>query len=65
MEITLASAHVLCLDLLLYVWLRISEGWDCCQEIRKGVIYRLIEIEVDIKDINNFNLQTKELGCNY
>ena len=22
-------------------------------------------MEVDIKDINNFNLQTKELGCNY
>jgi len=29
------------------------------------VIYRLIGMEVDIKDINNFNLQTKELGCNY
>jgi len=29
------------------------------------VIYRLIGMEVDIKDINDFNLRTKELGCNY
>jgi len=46
---TLASAHVLCLDLLSYVWLHISGGRNCCQEIRSGV-------EMDIKDINDFNL---------
>ena len=51
---TLASAHVLCLDLLLHVWLRISGGWNCCQEQRREVVYRLIG--VDIKDINDFNL---------
>jgi len=65
METTLALARVLCLNLLSHVWLHISEGWNCCQEIRKGVIYRLIEMEVDIKDVNDFNLQTKELGYDY
>ena len=65
MGITLASARALCLDLLSHVWLRISEGWDCCQEIRKRVVYRLIGMKVDIKDVNDFNLRTKELGCNY
>jgi len=65
METTLASAHALCLDLLSHVQLHISEGWDCCQEIRKRVVYRLIGTEVDIKDINDFNLRTKELGCSY
>ena len=29
------------------------------------MIYRLIEMEVDIKDINDFNLRTKELGYDY
>jgi len=29
------------------------------------VVCRLIEVEMDIKDVNNFNLRTKELGCNY
>jgi len=61
----LASAHALCLDLLSCVWLCISEGRNCCQEIRRGVVYRLIEVEIDIKDVNDFNLRTKELGCNY
>jgi len=28
------------------------------------VVYKLIRVRIDIKDINNFNLQTKELGCN-
>ena len=65
MGTTLASARALCLDLLSHVWLRISEGWDCCQEIRKRVVYRLIGMEVDIKDVNDFNLRTKELGCSY
>jgi len=45
--------------------LHISEEWDCCQEIRKRVVYRLIGMEVDIKDINDFNLRTKELECSY
>ena len=62
---TLASARVLCLNLLSCVWLRISGGWNYCQEIRRGVVYRLIGVEMDIKDINDFNLRTKELGCNY
>jgi len=35
---TLASAHVLCLDLLSHVWLRISGGLNCCQEFRRGVV---------------------------
>jgi len=29
------------------------------------VVYRLIGVEVDIKDVNDINLQTKELGYNY
>jgi len=29
------------------------------------VVYRLIGVEIDIKDVNDFNLQTKEPGCNY
>ena len=62
---TLASAHALCLNLLSCVWLRISGGWNCCQEIRRRVVYRLIGVEMDIKDVNDFNLRTKELGCNY
>jgi len=28
-------------------------------------VYRLIEVEMDIKDVNDFNLWTKKLGCNY
>ena len=31
---TMVSAHALCLDLLLYVWLYISGGQNCCQEYR-------------------------------
>jgi len=27
--------------------------------------YILIGVEIDIKDVNDFNLRTKELGCNY
>jgi len=52
----LTLACVLCLDLLSYVWLCISGGQNCCQEIRKGVVYRLIGVEMDIKDVNDFNL---------
>ena len=29
------------------------------------MVYRLIEVEMDIKDVNDVNLRTKELGCNY
>ena len=29
------------------------------------MVYRLIGVEMDIKDINDFNLQTKKLECNY
>jgi len=29
------------------------------------VVYRLIGVKMDIKHVNNFNLRTKELGCNY
>ena len=29
------------------------------------MVYRLIGVEMDIKDVNDFNLRTKELGCNY
>jgi len=53
------------LDLLLCVWLRISEGMNCCQEFRRGVVYRLIGVRIDVKDVNDFNLWTEELGCNY
>jgi len=35
---TLASARALCLDLLSHVWLHISEGLNCCQESRRGVV---------------------------
>jgi len=49
------------------VWLHISGGPNCCQKIKRGVVYRLtgIGVEMDIKDINDFNLRTKELGYNY
>ena len=57
-ETTLASARALCLDLLSCMWLRISGGRNCCQECKRGV-------EMDIKHVNDFNLRTKELGCNY
>jgi len=53
---TLASAHALCLDLLLSVWLHILGEWNCCQEFRRGVVYRLIGVEIDIKDVNDVNL---------
>jgi len=29
------------------------------------VVYRLIGVKIDIKNINDFNLQTKKLGYNY
>jgi len=29
------------------------------------VVYRLIGVEIDVKDIIDFNLRTKKLGCNY
>jgi len=29
------------------------------------VVYRLIGVEMDIKDVNDFNLRTKELEYNY
>jgi len=35
---TLASAHVLCLDLLSCVWLHISGGLNCCQEFWREVV---------------------------
>jgi len=35
---TLASACVLCLDLLSHVWLRISGGLNCCQKFWRGVV---------------------------
>jgi len=35
--ITLASARVLCLDLLSHVWLYISGGLNCCQEFWRGI----------------------------
>jgi len=35
---TLASACVLCLDLLLYVWLHISGGQNCYQEFWRGIV---------------------------
>jgi len=53
---TLASACALCLNLLLRMWLHISEERNCCQEIKRGVVYRLIGVEMDIKDVNDFNL---------
>jgi len=53
---TLASACALCLDLLSCMWLYISGGQNCCQECRRGVVYRLIGVKIDVKDVNNFNL---------
>jgi len=35
---TLASARVLCLNLLSRVWLCISGGLNCCQDFRRGVV---------------------------
>jgi len=29
------------------------------------VVYRLIGVKIDVKNINDFNLQTKELRYNY
>ena len=53
---TLASACALCLDLLSRMWLYISGGQNCCQECRRGVVYRLIGVKINVKDVNNFNL---------
>ena len=55
-ETILASAYTLCLDLLLCVWLHISGGQNCCQEYKREVVYRLIRVKMDIKDVNDFNL---------
>jgi len=33
-------------------------------ELLPGVVYRLIGVKIDIKDVNDFNLWTKELGYN-
>jgi len=55
-ETTLASACALCLNLLSHVWLCILGERNCYQECRRGVVYRLIGVEMDIKDINDFNL---------
>ena len=46
---TLALACVLCLDLLSHMWLQISRGLNCCQEFRRGVIYRLIGVRIVLK----------------
>ena len=54
--VTCSLARVLCLDLLLHVWLCISGGRNCCQECRRGVVYKLIGVKMDIKDVNDFNL---------
>ena len=29
------------------------------------MVYRLIGVKIDVKDVNDFNLRTKELGYNY
>jgi len=50
----LASACVLCLYLLLHVWLHISRGLNCCQEFRRGVVYKLIGVRIDVKEVNDF-----------
>jgi len=47
------------------MWLHILGEQNCCQEFRRGVVYRLIGVRIDVKDVNDFNLQTKKLGCNY
>jgi len=40
----------------------ISGGLNCCQEFRRGVVYRLIGVRIEhVKDVN---LRTKELGYN-
>jgi len=44
------------------MWLRISGELNCCQEFRRGVVYKLIGVRIEyVKDIN---LRTKELKCN-
>ena len=41
---------------LSHMWLHISGGLNCCQEFRRGVVYRLIGVRIghvkDVKDIN-------------
>jgi len=34
----LASARMLCLNLLSCVWLHISGGLNCCQKFQRGVV---------------------------
>jgi len=52
-ETTLVSACVLCLDQLLCMWLHISERLNCCQELRRGMVYRLIGVRIEhVKDVN-------------
>jgi len=53
-RITLASACALCLNLLSRVWLCISRGLNCCQEFRRGVVYRLIGVRINVKEVNDF-----------
>jgi len=36
--------------------LYISGGLNCCQELKRGVVYRLIEVRINIQDIKYFNL---------
>ena len=42
-----------------------QENRIVARSFRREVVYRLIGVGMDIKDVNDFNLQTKELGYNY
>jgi len=36
-----------------HVWLHISGGQNCCQEFRRGIVYRLMEARIEhIRDVN-------------
>ena len=66
-RITLASAHALCLNLLLYVWLLILEQWNIVQERGKLRSKELYSREYVLQEYrkSDFNLQTGLLLCIY
>jgi len=45
-----------------HVWLCISGEQNCCQEFRRGIVYRLMKVRIEY--VRDVNLQTKELGYN-
>jgi len=42
-----------CASICCYIWLHILEGQNCCQEFRRGIVYRLIGVRIKhVRDVN-------------